>query len=111
MTGVAFFISNRKIPPTRQFLGNSANSIVPLLLQLVEATTGVMPKAIDHMNTLLGLKKSSIGGIKIRLVKCLKATQDLIKSFIGINEDGPLTIAQDKLVHRFSAMNLTLAGA
>jgi len=48
---------------------------------------------------LLCFEKPGILLIKLGLVKLLKAAQPLRESLGGVNEDGPLAIAQDKLVH------------
>jgi hypothetical protein len=44
------------------------------------------------------------------LIKLLKALEHLLEGFGWVKEDGPFPISQDKLMDRFAALNLALAG-
>lgn len=67
-----------------------------------------MAKTIKHLEPLLHFEKACLLLIKVGLVKLLTALQDLLVGFRGVDEDGPFTVADDKLMDGFTALNLTL---
>ena len=69
-----------------------------------------MTKAIKHVEPVLGFLKACILPIKLCLVKLPQAVQDLFVGLGGVDEESPFTIAEDKLVDGFTAMDLPLAG-
>jgi hypothetical protein len=69
-----------------------------------------MTKAIKHLEPVLGFLKACILPIKLCLVKLPQAVQDLFVGLSGVDEESPFTIAEDKLVDGFTAMDLPLAG-
>jgi len=70
-----------------------------------------MTKAIQHVEPVLGFLKACIFLIKPCLVKLPKAVQDLFVGLGGVDEKRPFTIAEDKLVDGFPALDLPLAGS
>jgi len=69
-----------------------------------------MTETIKHLESVLRLEKACILPINLGLVKLLTALQDLRGGFSGVDEDGPFTIADDKLMDGFAPLNLTLSG-
>lgn len=70
-----------------------------------------MTKAIQHLEPVLGFLKACIFLIKPCLVKLPQAVQELVVGLGGVDEERPFSIAEDKLVDRFTALDLPLAGA
>lgn len=70
-----------------------------------------MAETIEHLKPSLSFEKSGILLIKLDLVELLEALQHLIKGCGEINDDGPLAIAKDELMHRLAPLNLALACA
>lgn len=87
------------------------NRLSPLLFQTLETPTWPMAKPIQQLKALLGLKKACVLKVKLGLVEPLKAVQNLLKGFGGVNKDSPFAIAQDEFMHRLASMNLALACA
>ena len=95
--------------PTRHFLVFTANRLGPLLFQVLETAARPMTKTMKHLESLLRFEKAGMFLVKLGLVKLLKAMQELLVGLGGINEDGPFTIADDKLMDGLVALNLTLS--
>ncbi|MCA1606972.1 MAG: hypothetical protein LC775_16225 [Acidobacteria bacterium] len=69
-----------------------------------------MAKTIEHLEPVLRFEKACLLLIKLGLIKLLTAPQDLLIGFGGINENRPFTVADDKLMDGFAALDLTLPG-
>jgi len=71
----------------------------------------MMPKPIQDLELALRFEKARVLAIKLGLVKLLNTLQHLVEGLRGIQEDRPLTIAQDEFMHGLATMNLPLARA
>ena len=81
-----------------------ADGLSPLLFQFLEATAGVVAKPIEYTKPLLRLFEACVLLVKFGLVKLLETLQELFERLGGVNENRPLAIADDELVHSFTCL-------
>jgi hypothetical protein len=62
------------------------------------------------LKLVLRFLKSSVLAIKLLLFELLDAFQHLLKRLLGVNENRPLAVAEDKVVRRLVPVGLALTG-
>lgn len=70
-----------------------------------------MAKTVLQAKSELCLAEPCILFVKAGLVKLLEALEHLFKRFHRVDEDRPLAVTDDELMHGLATMNLALAGA
>src|SRR4030042_350961 len=96
---------NSPLPSRGRFV---MNRHIPLLFQFFETTARVVTKAVLYAKSELCLAEPCVFFVKLGLIELLESLQYLFKRFGRIDIDGPLAIAEDELVHRLAAMDLSL---
>ena len=92
------------------FMRFAVHGFGPFLLQCCETTARLVAKTIQHLKQLLCFLKSSVLAIKLLLFELLDTFQHLLKRLLGVNENRPLAVAEDKVVRRLMPVGLALTG-
>jgi hypothetical protein len=109
VSGERPFSAAAKLTPLG-FTRFATHGFSPFLLQCCETTARLMAKTIQHLKPLLHFLESSVLVIKLFLRELLDAPQHLLKRLLRVNEDRPLSVAEDKIVSGLMPVGLTLTG-